>query len=229
MTFTRLVLNNLRYHRRAAIATALCVAVAVAVLAGALIVGDSVRGTLRHLALDRLGPYDEILVTEQPFRAALAGELAATPGFTEHFTAAVPVFLLRGTIEHHGTDGTRRSSGVTIIGCDAAFWSAGGGEPPVPPPQLKTDEIALNAALAAGGQLAARPGDTVLLRIGRSGAIPADSPLGQKERSETVASQELSVAAVVPNQGLGRFSLSPTQQTSLCAFVDLATLQKMLD
>ncbi|MCE9556796.1 MAG: ABC transporter permease, partial [Planctomycetes bacterium] len=39
----------------------------------------------------------------------------------------------------------------------------------------------------------------------------------------------LSVAAVVPNQGLGRFSLSPTQQTSLCAFVDLATLQKMLD
>lgn len=229
MTFARLVLKNLRYHRRAAIATALCVAVAVAVLAGALMVGDSVRGTLRHLALDRLGSYDEILIAEQPFRAALANELAATPGFTEHFGAAVPIFLLRGTVELHSTDGTRRSSGVTIIGCDAKFWTAGGSKPPFPPPRLKAEEIALNAALAAEDQLAARVGDTVLLRIGRSGAIPADSPLGQKERSETVASQELAVAAVVPNQALGRFALSPTQQTSLCAFVDLATLQKMLD
>jgi len=226
MTFLKLIFRNAMHHRRAAVATAACVAVMVAVLTGALTVGDSVRGSLRHLALDRLGPYDELLVSEQPFRAALASELEAQPGFDDHFTAAVPLFVLRGTVEHHVADGVRRVANVTVIGCDDSFW-ASGGHPGFEPPQLQRDQAALNIALAA--PLGVSAGDHVLLRIGRGGAIPADSPLGQKQRSETVAGQELRVAAVVPDRGLGRFSLSPTQQETPCVFVDLATLQRMLD
>jgi len=226
MTLLKLAFRNATHDRRAAAATAACIAVIVAVLAGALTVGDSVRGSLRHLALDRLGPYDELLLTEQPFRAALADELAARPGFRDHFTAAVPVLVLRGTVEHSQADGTRRVSNVTIVGCDEAFW-ASGGHTGFDPPRLMRDEAALNSALAT--PLAASAGDTVLLRIGRAGPIPADSPLGQKQRSETVASQELRVAAVVPNRGLGGFTLSPSQQEAPCAFVALTTLQRLLE
>ena len=43
---------------------------ATAVLTGALLVGDSVRGSLKHLALDRLGGIDYVLVTPRFFRAA---------------------------------------------------------------------------------------------------------------------------------------------------------------
>src|SRR5438067_5079116 len=94
-----LILRGLAYYWRTNAAVVLGVAAAVAVLTGALLVGDSVRGSLRHLVLDRLGRFDEALVTGRFFRAALADELAATPGFGDCFTAAVPAIVLRGTVE----------------------------------------------------------------------------------------------------------------------------------
>ena len=51
------------------------VATAVAVLAGALLVGDSVRGSLRDLVLQRLGRVDRIVVSSGFFREALADEI----------------------------------------------------------------------------------------------------------------------------------------------------------
>jgi hypothetical protein len=55
MRMTHLLASSLRLHGRIHLAVALGVAAATAVLTGALLVGDSVRGSLRHLALDRLG------------------------------------------------------------------------------------------------------------------------------------------------------------------------------
>jgi len=76
MSPTRLILTSLRYHWRTNFAVACGVAVGTAVLTGALLVGDSMRGSLRHLTLDRLGRIDEALVTDRFFRAKLAEELA---------------------------------------------------------------------------------------------------------------------------------------------------------
>ena len=50
------------------------VAVAVAVLAGALLVGASVRESLRQIALGRLGATEVVITAPIPFRAALADE-----------------------------------------------------------------------------------------------------------------------------------------------------------
>ena len=55
MTLFRLIAAGLRHHWRTHLAVALGVAACTAVLTGALLVGDSVRGSLRHLGLDRLG------------------------------------------------------------------------------------------------------------------------------------------------------------------------------
>ena len=63
------------------LAVACGVAVGAAVLTGALLVGDSMRGSLRRLTLDRLGRIDEVLLADRFFRAKLADELAAEPGF----------------------------------------------------------------------------------------------------------------------------------------------------
>ena len=73
----RLVFNTLLYHARTQVAVALGVAAGTAVLAGALLVGDSVRGSLRRLTLDRLGRISEALVPSRFFRAELADELAS--------------------------------------------------------------------------------------------------------------------------------------------------------
>jgi putative ABC transport system permease protein len=61
MTFFRLIFRSLRYHWRTNLAVACGVAVGTAVLTGALLVGDSMRGSLRHLTLDRLGRINQAL------------------------------------------------------------------------------------------------------------------------------------------------------------------------
>src|SRR5207248_64291 len=72
MTFGRLLLRNLLFHRRGNFAVLLGVAVGTAVLTGALLVGDSLRGSLRGLALKRLGWVDHSLVAGRFFREEVA-------------------------------------------------------------------------------------------------------------------------------------------------------------
>ena len=75
----RLVLRALAYYWRTNLAVVAGVATAVAVLAGALVVGDSVRGTLRDLALNRLGATDLVVTAPRFVREALAAEIASDP------------------------------------------------------------------------------------------------------------------------------------------------------
>src|SRR6516162_6689215 len=91
MTFTRLLLRNLFYHWRGNLAVLLGVAVGTAVLTGALLVGDSLRGSLRDRVLRQLGWVDHSLVAGRFFRE----ELAADPARLGVERAA-PVLLLQG-------------------------------------------------------------------------------------------------------------------------------------
>ena len=59
--------RSLIYFWRIQLAVLLGAAVATAVLTGALLVGDSVRGSLRDLTLDRLGRIDYALASERFF------------------------------------------------------------------------------------------------------------------------------------------------------------------
>lgn len=114
MSSWRLILASLVYHWRMNAAVGLGVAVGTAVLAGALLVGDSVRGSLRRLTLDRLGHIDDVLVAERMFNAALATELNASPEFTNAFEIAVPAILLEGSLSQPDTGA--RASRVTLLG-----------------------------------------------------------------------------------------------------------------
>ena len=58
MSILTLAIESLRHYRRTNLAVIAGVATAVAVLAGALMVGDSVRTSLRQLAVSRLGNVD---------------------------------------------------------------------------------------------------------------------------------------------------------------------------
>src|SRR6516225_463881 len=75
MTFGRLLLRNLLYHWRGNSAVFLGVVVGTAVLTGALLVGDSLRGSLRQLAARQLGRVDHLLVAGRLVRQELAEDL----------------------------------------------------------------------------------------------------------------------------------------------------------
>ncbi len=67
-----LVRAGLRYHRGVHAMVVLGVAVAVTVMAGALMVGSSVRASLAELALARLGATERIVTSPSFFRVELA-------------------------------------------------------------------------------------------------------------------------------------------------------------
>jgi len=188
MNLLRLVGASLLHHRRLHAAVSLAVAAATAVLVGALLVGDSVRGSLRHLTLDRLGRIDQVLVSDRFFRTDLAGEVAQGEAFGESFEEALPAVVLRGTLERQPDpedfDKKLRANGVTVLGVEAEFWKLGEGGPATGPPTGPGEnEIVLNAPLAE--QLDASVGDEVTLAVAGVSDVPADSPLGQQDgRSE---------------------------------------------
>src|SRR6185369_15497092 len=89
-----LLFRTLLFHWRTNLAVGLGVVAGTAVIGGALIVGDSVRGSLRDMTLARLGKIDFALTGPRFFREKLPQELDSTDAPT---AAAI---LLQGSIEN---------------------------------------------------------------------------------------------------------------------------------
>ena len=206
MNLRTLFLRSLRHHWRSLLAVSLGAAVGTAVLTGSLIVGDSVRASLRDLTLERLGRVDCALVAARLFREQLAADLDAAPAI-----------LLRGSAM---TDNARAGQ-VNVLGVDGRFWKLADHPPATLP---REGEVLLNETLAR--ELDAKAGSRVLLRFEKPSAVPRDSVMGR--RNEVVATAPLTVAAVIPSSGVGRFGLQANQQLPRNAFVPLATLQRAL-
>ena len=112
--------RSLTYYWRTNVAVVLGVATAVSVLAGALLVGDSVRGSLRDLLLGRLGRTDQVVASTSLFREQLAQDLAAQPEFKASFSAVTPLLIVQGmvTAQNEG----RRMAQARVYGVDDRFW-----------------------------------------------------------------------------------------------------------
>ncbi|MCS6777778.1 MAG: FtsX-like permease family protein [Chloroherpetonaceae bacterium] len=217
MTTVRLVLQSLRFYWRSHLGVFLGATLATAILAGALAVGDSVRYSLREMALARLGSVHLALNSQSRFfRAALAERLQ------EDLRAPVaPAILLRGTAVGQPRQGEGARAGqVQVVGVDARFWQMA----PQPHNSWKTDPDALIVNERLARQLNVRAGDEVLLRIEKPSLLSRDAPLATIEDARVPL--RLKVAQVVDDRAFGRFSLNASQIPPLNAFVPLPTLQK---
>ena len=88
------MLRSLNYYWKTNVAVGVAAAVMTATLTGALVVGDSVRGSLRDLALDRLGRIDHSLASDRFFsdyRIKEKGSLSTHEG-ASHGTHSVDRF-----------------------------------------------------------------------------------------------------------------------------------------
>src|SRR5256714_14128714 len=120
MRISTLAHRNLAYYWRTNFAVVLGVATAVAVLSGPLLVGDSVRASLRDLLLLRLGNTDQVISSAGFFREQLADDLQAQAQFASTFSAACPLIVLDGVVTHDKSG--RRAAGVQVYGVDERFW-----------------------------------------------------------------------------------------------------------
>ena len=153
------------------------------------------RERLRRLTLDRLGRFDEVLVTDHFFRAQLVEKLSSDGRFPSPIRplcrrSSFPPQPWKNPAGHL----TARAAGVQILGCDESFWSL--GDSASRPDELPdAGEIVLNQVLA--DQLGAAVGDEVVLRLPKSSQVPADSPLAHKsDRIRSLAG--LRVVSIIP-------------------------------
>jgi putative ABC transport system permease protein len=221
MRLSNLLSRNLTYFWRSNVAVVLGVATAVAVLAGALLVGDSVRGSLRDLFVQRLGETDEVIATTSVFREKLVDDLQADSRFGGAFNGACPMIVLNGLVIDEKSG--RRASSVHIYGVDDRFWKFHGLASEVKAPTER--EALLSPDLAR--ELGTERGQTTLLRIEKPSAIPAGSLHGRKE--DLGRTIRLTFREALSASHLGEFSLRPTQGAVRAIFVSLARLQKDLE
>jgi len=205
-TYT-LLARNLTWYWRTNVAVLLGVATATGVLGGALVVGESVRATLRDLLLRRLGNTDSVVTRNGFFREELAAAL----------DPAVPVIAMDGVVEREASG--KRAAGTQVYGVDERFWKfqSEPGEPP------GGREIFLTAALAL--ELGAKTGDEILLRIAKPSAIPLETLHGRKD--DTGRTIRLTFGRTV--EPAHEFSLRPQQGDLRAVYLPLAGLERDLN
>lgn len=217
MTRSLLILRSLVHYWRTNLAVLMGTVAGTAVIAGALIVGDSVRGSLREMTLQRLGKIDFVLTGPRFFREELSTELQ------QQNIPAMPAIVMQAGLVATSDGASRRAGQVNVYGFGDEAWSL-----------MQTNQIArphgtdvvLNAQAAHA--LNVKVGDTITLWIELPSAVPRDTLLGRKDND----SQEvtLKVLAIAPeDNGLSRLGLNPTQAMPLNAFVDLHELQDRLN
>jgi len=240
------MLRALLHHWRLNLAVTAGAAIATAVLTGALVVGDSVRGSLRTLTEERLGEIDLAVVTEGMFREDLAERLTADRSATEAdsgVTAAAPVIALQGTAE--GAESGARAARVAVWGVDGRFAELFATDLPLGREERAEGQIfpsvIVNGALAR--ELGVESGDDLILSFERLSEVPRETLLGRTDPGSVLDSLRLTVRTVLPDYGAGgsgadrggtggagpaRFGLTPHQTVPLNAYVSLRELQREL-
>src|SRR6266576_1585731 len=198
MRTAQLLKRNLSYYWRTNLAVILGVAIAVAVLAGALLVGDSVRASLRDLFVQRLGSTDHVITAQGFFREQLATDIQDDERFAAGgFAAACPLIALEGTITHELSK--RVGSGIRVYGVDERFWKFHSRADASP----HNREVLLSESLAH--ELGTHLGNSLLLRVQKASAIPIESLHSRKE--DLGSTLRLTVRETLAADALGEFSV----------------------
>src|SRR5690606_37779684 len=210
---------SLSHYRRTHMAVVFGVAAAVAVLAGSLLVGSSVRASLSGLVTARLGQADLVVTAEQPFTESLADRLVEQPGLQQAGARVAPVFALEGITTHQASG--RRAGNVSVYGVDARFFEFHG--------------VTVEAPTAGNGwpspdlaaELGAVESDAIVLRVARPTDIPLDSLHGRKD--DTGRAIRLTTLGALSREQMGEFSLSPSQGPVRAVFMALPRIQRDLE
>lgn len=196
------------------------VAIAATVIVGALIVGDSVRGSLRFMAMDRIGKIDTVLIAPRWFKESIIDESQLNEPY------ALALLLQQASVrtEQNSAENAPvyRSNEISLLGVDSNFWDMSSIKPAKLP---EGEELVINQALA--NLLHVTVGDFLTLSVPSQSVVPADSTLGKRD-IDTMYLPRWKVIEVLPDSGLARFSLRSDQRPVFNAFSDRAALRNAL-
>lgn len=210
MTLSRFILSSARHYWRGHLGLLLGAFLASAILSGSLLVGDSVRASLRRVAELRLGKVQSgLLGGDRWFTADLAKKAKSEP-----------VIIAVGSTAN--ANGKVRVNGTQVLGVDAGFWKLSTSGKAF---SFTRGEVLVNEPLAR--KLGIKAGDTVIVRLERPSAISRDAPLSGSTNQDV--SLRRKVAGVVSAEDFGAFQLIASQITPDTVFVGLEDLQVQIE
>src|SRR6185503_20587966 len=104
MSRFKLLLRTLTYFRLSNFAVIAGSAIACAILTGAMMVGDSVKLSLRDLTIHRLGPIDYAMTPGRFVNEDLATRIANHKDFKANFSQSILAITLRGDATNESTN-----------------------------------------------------------------------------------------------------------------------------
>lgn len=216
MNTWRLIARGLAHHWRTHLGVLIGVACATAVLVGALVVGDSVRLSLREQALQRVGRFESVLACGDRFvTAELAERIGATLDARACAALQLPGVANRG-------EGPARAGIVDVYGVGDGFFSmsSGGVGRPAPPP----GHALLNRRIA--DQLGVGVGDELVLRVEKPSLMPQEATMATVD--DVAHALRVAVDEVLEDHEFGRFGLRASQVPPFNVFVSRAWLAEEL-
>lgn len=204
------VLQSARHYWRGHLGLLFGTFLAATILTGSMLVGDSVRASLRRVAELRLGKVEG---------GVLGGDRWFTEGLARKNKAA-PLIMATGSAS--AGSGKVRVNGAQVLGVDEAFWKLSTSGKTI---AFEKSAVAINEPLAR--KLGVTVGDTVLVRLERPSAISRDAPLSGSTNQDV--SLRRTVAAIVSAEDFGTFQLVASQIPPDAVFVNLADLQNQLE
>lgn len=241
MTLFRLLRRNWFFHFRANLAVLLGVAVGTAVLAGALMVGDSLRGSLRQQVEKRLAGVQSVLA---PGRF---GSFRGQDWISKH-DDLVRAIMLPAALTAESGQGVQTVGQVNLLAVEPSrLHQIQGGitpaytfswriweiiprlRPPVfptgdliiPDHQISADELWVSPHLAR--QLGVSTGDRINVRLPRLASVHRDSTFGRKTADDISTLVPLK-ARVVVDSPLTSFNLASDLRESRTVVADVTTI-----
>jgi len=188
--------------------------VSTAILVGALIIGDSIRYSLRQIVFDRLGNTQFALTSgDRFFRTHIADKLSE-----KLQTPVAPLMQTKGIAIVGG--GQKRINNVQIVGVDNRFGNIFDTSGFIE--NITADEAIINAHLAHRLQI--KEGDELLLRINNLDFIPKD--ISWALDSDVSYAKRFTVISIVSKKEFGGFNLKADQIVPSTVFVSLNFLSR---
>ncbi len=251
MTFGTLIRRSLRHHFRSHLGVIAGTAIGSAALTGALVVGDSVRFSLREMAVSRLGnTWFAMSTGDRLFPTKMGMNIPSAPGWAHGgYVQTLPrrtgyaamgnavALTLPGTAAL--PDGSARINRLNVFGVDPGSWprfAGWEGLPGVTTPEFVRLQLGMSSEFfqawkagevvflnaAAARVLGVREQDEVILRVAKPSAIGVDSVLSPTD--DTSFALRMRVGMILPETTLANFDLGANPPGQANAFLPLEVL-----
>lgn len=215
VTIKNYIIKSFLHYRKINITLILSIIVTSTVITGSLILGDSIRRSLKECVYEKIGRIQWSLYTGERFiRSSLARRMEEIAG-----TNVAPVMILKGIVSYKG--GKVRANSVQVAGVDNRFFKLSLNEQTV---NIPPGMALINQKLAR--KLNLKKNDEFTISIRRPDVLPTDSPFST---GNDYIGFRLIVQNIIDKENFGDFSLNINPVTTPGIFVSLGYLADKME